>query len=801
MLANLSYQDPIGLSAGSGILLSLNSSTYTTTATFAINAANTLTLDAAKLILDTSSTAFASLNFPVGVAPTTPVTGDLWSTAAGLFYYNGTSNVNLTTGGGGMTNPMSAVGDVIIGGTAGAATRLPATTNGWVLTLVSGSPYWAAPSAGTFTSGQDPLISTQMISATNNSTFASAGNWAYGTGWSFTTGTITHVTGNATAATLAQAYLSAATVVNNWYTITLDIVCTTQGVLTVGLGGVISVSLIPVGTITAYCVTIQPADTTTALSILADATFAGTIDNVIVQRNTFGYSAIQGNRSDSTQTAYIYAPLSATNTFLGYQAGFLSLASAINNSAFGYSALRANSTGTRNMAIGIWSLGSNTTGSSNIGIGVSALLSNTVGSNNIGIGDTSLTTNTVGSCNTGIGSNTLIYLSTGWYNTAIGYESGDALTTGSGNVFIGNGSGGYQTTINYSLLIDNRDRGNAANEIANSLIYGLSNSTASNNTLQLGGTGVVTINGVQVSSSTGTGALIVLGGVGIAGGCFAAQFNKITITAPATNATLTLIQGSTLTTGTAASLTLSLSSAVSTIATIPSGTHTLAGLDVVQSFTAVQTFSILPVMTQGISLSAYAGGTTNGQLWYDSTQLGLATYVNGLKTFVQGVVFSNRTSTSVTLAAIATYYSAITTQTLIGTNTLPANFFVSGKSIKLKVMGLLTVVTTASIINFRVSIGSTTINCTATASLPAGSYNVEIEANIVSLAPGSSGTFSGMVVTTYQVVGTTTANVVSQSTIGTANTTGTLAVDCLINAASGTTSTWLTKFAVLEQNG
>lgn len=47
-------------------------------------------------------------------------------------------------GGSGFSNPMSAVGDLIIGGASGAATRLAAGSNNDVLTLVGGSPAWQA---------------------------------------------------------------------------------------------------------------------------------------------------------------------------------------------------------------------------------------------------------------------------------------------------------------------------------------------------------------------------------------------------------------------------------------------------------------------------------------------------------------------------------------------------------------------------------------------------------------------------------------------------------------------------------
>ena len=246
---------------------------------------------------------------------------------------------------------------------------------------------------------------------------------------------------------------------------------------------------------------------------------------------------------------------------------------------------------------------------------------------------------------------------------------------------------------------------------------------------------------------------------------------------------------------------ITLTGTAATNSTLPAGTHTLAGLDVAQSWSAVQTFSILPVMTQGITLTSYAGGTTAGQLWYDSTQLGLAAYVNGIKSYLSGVLFVSKTSNSVTLASTSTYYSGITNQTLIGTNTLPANFLIVGKAIKLKIMGLLTIVSSASVVNFRVILGGGTNSLTATGSLATGTYNVIVEVNAVCLTTGTSATWGGMCVVTYQGTATTSANMVSQSTLSTINSTITNAVDFSVNAATGTTSTWLTKFAVLEFNG
>lgn len=92
----------------------------------------------------------------------------------------------------------------------------------------------------------------------------------------------------------------------------------------------------------------------------------------------------------------------------------------------------------------------------------------------------------------------------------------------------------------------------------------------------------------------------------VLGAATATSINKVTITAPTTSATLTLITGSTLATATAASLTLTLSSAATTNTTIPSGTHTVAVLDVAQTFTAAQTAGIWITTTTSATVTTNA---------------------------------------------------------------------------------------------------------------------------------------------------------------------------------------------------
>jgi hypothetical protein len=77
------------------------------------------------------------------------------STQTGYYVDPVTGAITAMGGGGGLTNPMTTIGDIIIGAAAGAPARLAATTNGFVLTLVAGSPAWVAGFASPLTTKGD----------------------------------------------------------------------------------------------------------------------------------------------------------------------------------------------------------------------------------------------------------------------------------------------------------------------------------------------------------------------------------------------------------------------------------------------------------------------------------------------------------------------------------------------------------------------------------------------------------------------------------------------------------------------
>jgi hypothetical protein len=75
-----------------------------------------------------------------------PVT--LTQGVASVVYGNGVNLVATGSTGGGFANPMTTAGDLIYGGTSGAATRVGIGAAGQVLTVVSGLPAWANNPAG-----------------------------------------------------------------------------------------------------------------------------------------------------------------------------------------------------------------------------------------------------------------------------------------------------------------------------------------------------------------------------------------------------------------------------------------------------------------------------------------------------------------------------------------------------------------------------------------------------------------------------------------------------------------------------
>lgn len=86
--------------------------------------------------------------------PGTQVTGNISGNAANVTgivaIANGGTNASSASVAFNNLSPMTSLGDIIYGGVSGAATRLAATTNGFILTLVGGIPSWQTASGVSF---------------------------------------------------------------------------------------------------------------------------------------------------------------------------------------------------------------------------------------------------------------------------------------------------------------------------------------------------------------------------------------------------------------------------------------------------------------------------------------------------------------------------------------------------------------------------------------------------------------------------------------------------------------------------
>lgn len=216
----------------------------------------------------------------------------------------------------------------------------------------------------------------------------------------------------------------------------------------------------------------------------------------------------------------------SSNTALGVSS-MLSITSGQKNCTLGWQTLQRNTTGSSNLALGVSALSFNSSGNFNVALGEDALLFNSTGVHNIGIGNVSGSSNTVSNYNVSIGfgslqnntgtSNCAFGVSslqantTGTTNSALGFGAGDH-NNGDSNVFIGAFAGRRQTARSNTLFIDNQDRGAAATELTDALIYGIFNATPANQRLNLNA-GLIKMNYLTLyaNNAAAVGAGLVTG--------------------------------------------------------------------------------------------------------------------------------------------------------------------------------------------------------------------------------------------------------------------------------------------------
>jgi trimeric autotransporter adhesin len=168
-----------------------------------------------------------------------------------------------------------------------------------------------------------------------------------------------------------------------------------------------------------------------------------------------GFTSLQNNQASTpNNTAVGFAALNANttgtrNVAIGNEALRFNT-TGIYNTALGSFALRSNTTGNSNAAMGFEALRNNTTGSANAALGAFSMRSNTTGANNTAVGNNSLFSNVIGIRNTAIGAFAL-QKSTGSYNTTVGAFAFASTTAANFNTVVGF-DGGYLTIQDHGSL-------------------------------------------------------------------------------------------------------------------------------------------------------------------------------------------------------------------------------------------------------------------------------------------------------------------------------------------------------------
>lgn len=184
-----------------------------------------------------------------------------------------------------------------------------------------------------------------------------------------------------------------------------------------------------------------------------------------------------------------------------------------------------------------------------------------------------------------------------------------------------------------------------------------------------------------------------------------------------------------------------------------------------------------------------------GEFWSSLTQKAITIYQDGINQTINGVIFTG-TANSSTITNTTTETSI--TPTGVGTLTLPTNFFVAGKTLRITVTGTYTTDAAAPTFRLRLKFGTTEISTFAANTLAASANGIFNATFIVTCrTTGASGTLSSSGIADFnsaeavqdihaKVVGTPTFNTTTSVAItvtgefGTANANNTATTTQLI---------------------
>ena len=192
----------------------------------------------------------------------------------------------------------------------------------------------------------------------------------------------------------------------------------------------------------------------------------------------------------------------------------------------------------------------------------------------------------------------------------------------------------------------------------------------------------------------------------------------------------------------------------------------------------------------GVPVGTAPSSPAEGDVWNDSAQKSLISFIDGIKQASVGCIFSQ--SSDVTVASSVAETTLIGTG--IGTVTLPANFLTAGKSLRITARGYISDTGTPNI-TIQFKLGSTSIVSTGTVALAGTISNNawRAESIITCRTVGASGTVKGQGNFQYDesTHAGTTLGMVSTGT-ATVDTTGTLAVNLTVTWGTSSASNTIT---------
>jgi hypothetical protein len=180
-------------------------------------------------------------------------------------------------------------------------------------------------------------------------------------------------------------------------------------------------------------------------------------NGALATNTAFGFTTLNANTSGTQNTGIGYLALAANttatrNTAIGWNA-LAAVDIGGSNTAVGGNALALASSGSQNTAVGRGALQAVTSGGNNNGIGVLAMGQLQTGINNVAIGNSAMNVANGGSQNVVIGVLASITQTTASTNTIIGYNTGGGLTTGGANTIIGANVNGLAAGTTNNVII------------------------------------------------------------------------------------------------------------------------------------------------------------------------------------------------------------------------------------------------------------------------------------------------------------------------------------------------------------